>query len=161
MPRGRSGGQPGGMNELTRRDEMALSGAALRGAPWKAAIAAGLLLGAGDILLDLISGDVDLSGSTGFGIALFTLIAAIGSVARPHRGDRVTREARAWARRHPWRFALYPAAGAAILFYPVQLILDGEGVFGAARDALLGGAVIYLICGLLTLALRGRAPSAS
>jgi hypothetical protein len=147
------------MNELTRRDEMALSGAALRGAPWKAAGITGALVAGVDVLFDLIGGDVDLSWSVGMGIGLFTLIAAIGAVARPDRGDRVTQKARAWSLRHPWRFALYPAAGTAILLYPVQLVLDGEGVFGAAWDAVWGGALVYLITGLLTLVVRGRTPS--
>lgn len=147
------------MNELTRREEMSLSGAALRGAPWRAAAIGGALVAGGDFVLDLITGGPDLSWSVGLGIALFTLIAAIGAVARPDQGDRVTRQARAWALRHPWRFSLWPAAGAAILLYPVQLILDGEGMFGAGWDAACGGAVIYLISGLLTLALKGRAPA--
>lgn len=147
------------MNELTRREEMSLSGAALRGAPWRAAAIGGALVAGGDFVLDLITGGPDLSWSVGLGIALFTLIAAIGAVARPDQGDRVTRQARAWALRHPWRFSLWPAAGAAILLYPVQLILDGEGMFGAGWDAACGGAVIYLISGLLTLALKKRAPA--
>lgn len=148
------------MNELTRREEMSLSGAALRGAPWKAAAIGGTVAGAGTFLLDVLDGSADLSWSVGLGIALFTLIAAIGAVVRPEQGDRVTRQARAWSLRHPWRFSLYPAAGAAILLYPVQLVLDGEGVFGAAWDAACGGALIYLISGLVTLAMRGRASSA-
>ncbi|MEV5411419.1 hypothetical protein AB0K60_21590 [Thermopolyspora sp. NPDC052614] len=148
------------MNELSRREEMSLSGAALRGAPWKAATIGGVAAGAGTFLLDLLDGSADLSWSTGLGIALFTLIAAIGSVSRPDRGDRVTRQARVWSLRHPWRFSLYPAAGAAILLYPVQLILDGDGVFGAAWSAAWGGALIYLISGLVTMSLRGRADSA-
>lgn len=148
------------MNELTRREEMSLSGAALRGAPWKAAMVGGAAAGAGTFVMDLLDGSVDLSGPVGMGIGLFTLIAAIGSVARPDRGDRVTRQARVWSLRHPWRFSLYPAVGAAILFYPVQLILDGEGVFGAAWDALWGGALVYLISGLITMTLKGRAASA-
>lgn len=56
----------------------------------------------------------------------------------------------------PWRFALYPALGAATLMYPVQLILDGEGVFGAALDALQGGVVVYLVTALAALVMRGR-----
>jgi len=148
------------MNELTRREEMSLSGAALRGAPWKTAAIGGAAVGAGGFVLDLLDGSVDLSWSAGLAISLFTLIAAIGAVSRPDQGDRVTRQARAWSLRHPWRFSLYPAAGAAILLYPVQLILDGDGVFGAAWSAAWGGALIYLISGLITLGLRGRAMSA-
>lgn len=148
------------MTELTRSEEMSLAGAALRGAPWKAALAGGVLVAASDFVLDFIVGSTELSWTVGLGVAVFTLIAAIGSVARPDRGDRVTRQARAWSLRHPWRFSVYPAAGAALLLYPVQLILDGEGVFGAAFDAALGGAAIYLTSGLLTLALRSRARAA-
>jgi len=147
------------MNELTRPEEMSLSGAALRGAPWRVAALGGALVAGGDFVLDLIFGGPDLSWSVGLGLALFTLIATIGAVARPDRGDRVTRQARAWALRHPWRFSLWPAAGAAIMLYPVQLIFDDDGVFGAAWDAVCGGAVIYLIAGLLILALKGRAPA--
>jgi hypothetical protein len=159
MRLGRTGSHCGDMNELTRREEMSLSGAALRGAPWRTAILGGALVAAGDFVLDLITGGPDLSWSVGLGIALFTLIAAIGSVARPDKGDRVTRKAREWALRHPWRFSLYPAAASAIMLYPVQLILDDDGIIGAAWDAMWGGAAIYLISGLLTLALKGRTPA--
>ena len=69
----------------------------------------------------------------------------------------MTRQARLWAPRHPWRFSLYPALGAAALMYPVQLIVDDEGVFGAALDALQGGVAVYLITAVLALTLRGRA----
>lgn len=146
------------MNELTRRDEMSLAGAALRGAPWKAAAVSGGALALTSLTLGgILPGPADWSWAVGLGITLFTLVAAIGAVARPNAGDHTTRQARVWSLRNPWRFALYPAAGAAILMYPVQLVLDGEGVFGAAWDAVWGGAVVYLITAVLTLALRGRA----
>jgi hypothetical protein len=41
--------------------------------------------------------------------------------------------------------------------YPVQLVFDQEGVFGAAWDALWSGALVYLVAGVLTFAIRGRA----
>jgi hypothetical protein len=143
------------MNELTRREEMSLAGAALHGAPWKAAAVTGGVVA----VFGVVPGPPNLTSSLGFGITLFTLIAAIGAVARPDKGDRVTRQARVWSLRHPWRFSLYPAAGAAILLYPVQLIVDQQGVFGAAWDALWGGALVYLITGVLTMTMRGRAAS--
>jgi hypothetical protein len=133
------------MNEITRRDEVSLSGAALRGAPWKAA-AIGLLTGGGDLVWAL-----------GLGISLFALIAAIGSVAKPEEGDRVTRQARIWGLRHPWKFALLPAAITTVLDYPVQLVLDGEGVIGSAFQAGWHGLLVYMIAAILTLTLRGRA----
>ncbi|MBB2912361.1 peptidoglycan/LPS O-acetylase OafA/YrhL [Streptosporangium becharense] len=144
------------MNELTRRDEMSLAGAALRGAPWKTAAITGTAASAASFVMAVIGGEESLTWSASLGIGLFALIAAIGAVGKPEVGDRVTRQARLWALRRPWRFALYPALGAATLMYPVQLILDGEGVFGAALDALQGGVVVYLVTALAALVMRGR-----
>ncbi|WP_204046193.1 hypothetical protein [Acrocarpospora phusangensis] len=145
------------MNELTRRDEMSLAGAALRGAPWKAAAVTGGAVAGTSVLLGLITGSADLSWALCVGITLFSLVAGIGAISKPDQGDRVTQQARRWSLRHPWRFALYPAAGSAILMYPVQLILDREGVFGAAWDAVWGGAMVYLITAVLALSMRSRA----
>ncbi|MER6832104.1 hypothetical protein ABT352_39385 [Streptosporangium sp. NPDC000563] len=144
-------------DELTQRDEMSLAGAALRGAPWKAAAVTGGAVAAASLGMDLLfAGDLDLTWAMVVGIGLFSLIAAIGSVSKPDVGDRVTRQARLWALRHPWKFSLYPALGSAILMYPVQLVFDGEGVFGAALDALQGGVVVYLITAIVALTLKGR-----
>ncbi|RBQ17876.1 hypothetical protein DP939_23795 [Spongiactinospora rosea] len=148
------------MNEkqLTRGEEMSLAGAALRGAPWKAAAISGGAVAAVSLTMGwLLPGPADPTWAMCLGITLFTLIAAIGSIARPDVSDRVTRQARVWSLRHPFKFALYPAAAASILMYPVQLILDGEGMFGAAWEAVWGGAVVYLIAGVLAVALKGRA----
>ncbi|WP_326645575.1 hypothetical protein OG884_13535 [Streptosporangium sp. NBC_01755] len=143
-------------DELTRRDEMSLAGAALHGAPWKAAAVTGGAVAATGFGLGALTGGGDLTWAMVLGISLFSLIAAIGSISKPNSGDRVTRQARLWALRHPWRFALYPSLGAAMLMYPVQLIVDGEGVFSAALDALQGGVVVYLITAVLALTLKGR-----
>lgn len=146
------------MNELTRTDEMSLSGAALRGAPWRAAAITGGLVAAANIFLGVIlPGPADVTWALCTGITLFALVAGVGAVSRPDRGDRVTQRARRWALRHPWRFALYPGIGAAALMVPVQLLFDGEGVFGAAWDALWGGVLVYLMTGIITRAMRGRA----
>jgi hypothetical protein len=146
------------MNEITRRDEMSLAGAALRGAPWVPAAVTGGAAAAISFVSGLIlPGPADLTWALCLGITLFTLVASIGAIAKPNVGDRVTRQARIWARRHPWRFALYPAAGAAVLMYPVQLVFDQEGVFGAAFDALWGGLWVFLFTGVLAMFMRGRA----
>ncbi|MFI7439500.1 hypothetical protein [Nonomuraea indica] len=148
------------MNEITRRDEVSLSGAALRGAPWKAAAVGGGVVTAASYGMGVIlPGDADLVWALGLGISLFALIAAVGAVARPNDGDRVTRQARLWALRHPWKFALLPAGITAVLDYPVQLVLDQEGVFGSAFHSLWHGALVYLIAGILTLTMKGRAGS--
>lgn len=144
------------MNEISRRDEMSLSGAALRGAPWKAAAVGG---GAVAAVAWVLSGFDSPAWALGLGINLFALIAAVGAVAKPQEGDRVTRQARQWSLNHPWKFALLPAGISAVLDYPVQLVLDGEGVFGAAWDALWHGALVYLIAGVLTFVMQGRARS--
>ncbi|WP_214413355.1 hypothetical protein [Sphaerisporangium fuscum] len=139
------------MNELTRRDEMSLAGAALRGAPWKAAAITGAASAAISYVMGVIlPGPADFAWALCLGVSLFSLVAAIGAVRKPDTGDRVTRQARLWSLRHPWRFALYPGLGAAVMMYPIQLVFDGEGVFGAARDAALGGAAVYLIAAGLT-----------
>lgn len=145
------------MNELSRREELSLSGAALRGAPWKAAAVGGGAVAAASFGMGAITGSADLSWALGLGISLFALIAAIGAVAKPEEGDRVTRQARNWSLRHPWKFALLPAGITAVLSYPVQLVLDGEHIFGAAWDSLWSGALVYLIAGILTLTMKGRA----
>ncbi|WP_170223261.1 hypothetical protein [Nonomuraea turkmeniaca] len=148
------------MNEISRRDEVSLSGAALRGAPWKTAAIGGGAVSAVSFGMGALTGSGDLVWALGLGISLFTLIAAIGAVSKPNEGDRVTRQARLWSLQHPWKFALLPAGITAVLDYPVQLVLDGEGVFGSAVDALWHGALVYLIASILTLTMRGRARSA-
>ncbi|TMR94200.1 hypothetical protein EJK15_35350 [Nonomuraea basaltis] len=110
--------------------------------------------------MGLLTGGGDLVWALGLGISLFALIAAVGAVSKPDEGDRVTRQARLWSLRHPWKSALLPAGITAVLDYPVQLVLDGEGVFGSAVDALWHGALVYLIASILTLTMQGRARSA-
>ncbi|MBG0826516.1 hypothetical protein HS041_01805 [Planomonospora sp. ID67723] len=147
-------------DELTRRDEVSLAGAALQGAPWKTAAATGGVAAATSFGLGwILPGSPDLTWALCLGISLFSLVATVGSVARPGTGDRVTRQARLWALRHPWRFSLYPALGSAALMYPVQLVIDGEGPFSAALDALQGGVVVYLITAVLALTMKGRGQS--
>ncbi|GGS96358.1 hypothetical protein GCM10010156_63190 [Planobispora rosea] len=146
--------------ELTRRDEISLAGAALHGAPWKSAAVAGGAVAATSFGLGVIlPGAASLTWALCLGISLFALVAAVGAISRPGAGDRVTRQARSWALRHPWRFSLYPSLGAAALMYPVQLVIDGEGPFSAGLDALQGGVAVYLITAVLALTMRGRGQS--
>lgn len=144
--------------ELTRRDEMSVAGAALQGAPWKAAAIAGGAATGTSLLVGLLPPNPpDLTWALCLGVTVFTLVASIGAIGKPNVADRVTRQARLWSLRHPIRFALYPAAAATIVMYLIQLVVDGEGVFGAAWDALWGGAVVYLLTGILALTRKGRA----
>jgi len=158
MPATAYGTQHVSMKELSRSDEMSLAGAALRGAPWKPAAVSGGAVAATSLIMGVIlPGSPDISWALCVGITMFALVASIGAIAQPHAGDRVTQQARVWALGHPWRFSLYPGLGAAALMYPVQLIFDGEGIFGAAWDSLCGGALVFLITGVLALAMRSRA----
>ncbi|NUR88558.1 MAG: hypothetical protein HOY71_31090 [Nonomuraea sp.] len=148
------------MNEITRRDEVSLSGAALRGAPWKAAAIGGGAVAAVSYGMGvLLPGPADLVWALGLGISLFSLIAAIGAVAKPHVSDRVTRQARLWSLQHPGKFALLPAGITAVLDYPVQLVLDHEGVIGSAWQAAWHGLLVYVIAAIMTVSMRGRAQS--
>ncbi|WP_283138976.1 hypothetical protein [Rhizohabitans arisaemae] len=147
------------MTELSRSDEMSLAGAALRGAPWKLAAFTGGGVAAVNMLIGLVFSGADPGGALSLGAGLFFIVAAAGALFNPGASgiDRVTRNARAWSLKHPWRFALLPAAATAAVTYPIQLILDGEGIFGSLFDALWGGALVYLVVGLLGVAVKGRA----
>ncbi|WP_169729465.1 hypothetical protein [Thermoactinospora rubra] len=149
------------MNEISRSEEFSLSGAALRGAPWKTAAIAGGATAAAAWAIGLVPflPGFGLTGALGVGISLFALIAAIGAVSKPEAGDRTTRQARLWALQHPWKFSLLPAGITAVLEYPVQLIVDQEGIFHSAWDSMWRGALVYLIAGILTMSMRGRAHS--
>ncbi|MEW9528637.1 hypothetical protein [Microbispora sp. NPDC049125] len=146
------------MNELTRMDEMSLTGAALRGAPWGAAAISGGAIAVTSFLMGVVlPGPADLTWALCSGITLFALVAGIGAISKPDQGDRVTRQARNWALTHPWRFAMFLGLGAAALMYPVQFVVDGEGFFGAAWDAMWGGLMVLLVTAFITHSMRGRA----
>ncbi|MBO3750451.1 hypothetical protein J5X84_30600 [Streptosporangiaceae bacterium NEAU-GS5] len=145
------------MNELTRRDEMSLAGAALRGAPWTpAAVAGGAMAAISFVSGVILPGSASLTAALCLGISVFAVVAAVGAIARPDVGDRTTQQARRWSLRHPWRFALYPGAAAAALTYPVQLVFDHEGVIGAAWDAAWNGFWVFLFTGVIGMFMRGR-----
>jgi hypothetical protein len=114
------------MSTLSRREEMAVSGAALSGAPWSAATVTGGVVAAGDLGLQLIGGHIGLtmlSGPLSLGVVAFFAVAAAGALIRA----RHTR-ALAWARNNPWKFALMPALACAAVILPVALVLGGAGV---------------------------------
>ncbi len=98
--------------DLTRREELSVSGAVMSGAPWGAAVVTGGVVAVGDLGLHVISSGLGLhlsalSGSLAMGAVAFFVVAAAGAPwrARPSRAIR-------WARSNPWRFAVLPAIGA-------------------------------------------------
>src|ERR1700719_5390388 len=91
--------------DLSRREELSVSGAAMSGAPWGAAVVTGGVVAAGDLGLHVIHSGLGLhlsglSGSLAMGAVAFFVVAAAGALwrggGRPGRprGARATRRAR-------------------------------------------------------------------
>ncbi len=133
------------MSTLSRRDEMAVSSAALSGAPWRGAAATGGVVAVADLGLSLIGGHIGLamlSGPVSLGVLAFFTVAAVGALLRSRRS-----RALAWARSNPWKFALAPALACAAVILPVALVLGGSGVFSAIFSAFWHGVVVFGITG--------------
>ncbi len=144
------------MSTLSRRDEMAVSGAALSGAPWSAATLTGGVVAAGDLGLNLIGGHIGLtmlSGPLSLGIVAFFAVAAAGALLRARRTRSL-----AWARNNPWRFALFPALACAAVVLPVALVLGGAGIFGAAFSGFWHGLLVFGVTGAVG-SMRRRSPA--
>src|ERR1700726_5020133 len=99
--------------DLSRREELPGSGAAMSGAPWGAAVVTGGVVAVGDLGLHLIGSGLGLhlsalSGSLALGGGAFFVVAPGGALwrAKPSRAIR-------WARSNPWRFAILPAVAVA------------------------------------------------
>src|ERR1700748_2436332 len=92
--------------DLSRREEMSVSSAAMSAAPWGAATVTGGVVAVGDLGLHVLAGHMvlgALSGQTPLGGIAFFVVAASGSRwrASPSRAIR-------WPRSNPWRFAVLP-----------------------------------------------------
>src|SRR5690242_20778992 len=77
--------------DLSRREEMTVSSAAMSSAPWGAATVTGGVVAVGDLGLHLIGGGLGLgavSGSVAMGAVAFFVVAAAGALWRgpPRRG---------------------------------------------------------------------------
>jgi len=130
---------------LSRREEMAVSSAAMSSAPWTAAAATGTVVAVGDLGLHLIGGHIGLSalsGSVSLGVVAFLVVAAAGALL----GSRGGRAAR-WVRANPWRFALVPGVACAAIVFVLSVVLGG-GMFDGIFSALWHGAATYGLTGL-------------
>jgi hypothetical protein len=139
--------------DLSRREEMSISGAALSGAPWKTAVVTGGVVAAGDLGLHVIRGGLGLhavSGSLAMGAVAFLVVAAAGALwrARPSRAIR-------WARNNPWRFAVLPALAAAAIAL-VLSVVTGGGVLHGLVSGLWHGGLAYGLTGVVGMASRSR-----
>jgi hypothetical protein len=137
-------------SDLNRREEIAVSGAALSEAPWKLAGAAGVAVAGADMLAHLVFLHPELFSPLSEGVVAFFAVAGAGALIRS-RHSRALR----WARSRPWRFAIMPGAAAAIVIF-VLTMLHGSGIFGSAFTALWHGAVAYGVTGVAGSVVRPR-----
>jgi hypothetical protein len=143
-------------HDLSRREEMSISGAAMSGAPWGAAVVTGGVFAAGDFGLHVISSGLSgfglhsLSGSLALGAVAFFVVAAAGALwrAKPSRAIR-------WARSNPWRFAVLPAIACAAIAL-VLAVVTGGGVMSGVLSGLWHGGVVYGLTGVAGVASKSR-----
>ncbi len=141
--------------DLTRRDEIAVSGAAMSNAPWRLAGAAGVVTAGADAALHVIfSLHPHVLSDISLGIVAFFAVAGAGALVRSRHGRALR-----WARTNPWRFAVLPGAAAAIIVF-VLAVLTGSGLLGGAFTAVWHGAAAYGVTGLVGSVGRPRADKA-
>ncbi len=140
--------------DLSRREELSVSGAAMSRAPWGAAVVTGGVVAAGDLGLHVI-GSLGLhlsalSGSLAMGAVAFFVVAAAGALwrARPSRAIR-------WARSNPWRFAVLPAIACAAVAL-VLSVVTGGGVLDGVLSGLWHGGLVYGLTGVAAMTSRSR-----
>lgn len=127
-----------------RNESLWIATAAAMQGPWALATAGGAVIGGAQLAIELINGHLTVAGPLASGLMTFFLIGSIGALLGKER-DR----ARAWAHRHPWRFAVVPAIGAAAVDLPVKLVLSSAGIFGATADAMWTALSVFVIVGLV------------
>jgi hypothetical protein len=139
--------------DLSRREEMSVSGAAMSAAPWTAATVTGGVVAGGDLVLHLIGHGLGLnalSGSLAMGVVAFCVVAAAGALwrARPTRAIR-------WARSNPWRFAVMPAVACAAIAL-VLSVLTGGGIIDPVLSGLWHGGLVYGLTGMAGAVSKSR-----
>jgi hypothetical protein len=132
---------------------MSVSGAAMSGAPWGAAVVTGGVVAAGDLGLHVIGSGLGvgaLSGSLAIGAVAFFVVAAAGALwrARPSRAIR-------WARSNPWRFAVLPAVACAVVAL-VLSVVTGGGIIDGVWSGFWHGGVVYGLTGVAGAASKSR-----
>lgn len=135
---------------LSRREEAAVSSAALAEAPWKLATAAGVVVTGADILAHLLFLHLELFAPLSLGVAAFFAVAGAGALVRS-RHSRALR----WARRSPWRFAVLPGVAAAVIVF-VLSVTHGSSIPGSVYTALWHGAISLGVTGAVGSVVRPR-----
>jgi hypothetical protein len=143
--------------DLSHREEMSVSGAAMSGAPWGAATVTGGVVAAGDLGLHIIGGFhlglSSLSGSLAMGAVAFFVVAAAGALWRARSGRAIR-----WARSNPWRFAILPAIACAAVAL-VLSVVTGGGVIDGVLSGLWHGGLVYGLTGVAGMTSRSRKPA--
>ena len=139
--------------DLSRREEMSVSSAAMSAAPWGAAAVTGGVVAVGDLGLHLIGAGLGLSalsGSLALGAVAFFVVAAAGALwrAKPSRAIR-------WARSNPWRFAVLPALACAAVVL-VLSVVTGGGIIHPVFSGLWHGGLVYGLTGAVGMASKSR-----
>jgi hypothetical protein len=137
-------------SELSRREEMAVSGTVISDAPWKLAGAAGVVVTAADLALHLVFFHLAWASALSMGSVAFFTVAGAGALVR----SRHTRALR-WARSRPWRYAAVPGAATAVLVF-VLTMLHGSWIPGAVFTSLWHGAITYGLTGAVGTVVRPR-----
>ena len=143
--------------DLSRREEIAVSGAAMSGAPWAAATLSGGVVAVGDLGLHLIGAGLGMAavgGSLSMGAVVFLVVAAAGALWRA-RSSRAIR----WARSNPWRFAVMPALACAAVVL-VLSVVTGGGIIDPVLSGLWHGAVVYGLTGVAGATSKSRKQTA-
>jgi hypothetical protein len=143
--------------DLSRREEMTVSSAAMSAAPWGAATVTGGVVAAGDLGLHLIGSGFGLSavsGSVAMGAVAFFVVAAAGALWRGRAS-----QATPWARSKPRRFAVLPAVAAAAVALVISVITGG-GIIDPVLSGLWHGALTFGLTGAAGAASKSRKQSA-
>jgi hypothetical protein len=139
---------------LSRREEMAVTGTVLSDAPWKLAGAAGVVVTGADLLMHLafhlLSFRLEWATALSMGAVAFFVVAGAGALVRSRRSRALS-----WARRRPWRYAVVPGAATAIVVFALT-VLHGSWVGGAVYTALWHGAVAFGLTGMIGSVVRPR-----
>ena len=142
-------------SNLSRREEMAVSGAVLSDAPWKLAGAAGIVVAGADLMLHLFALHLAWATALSMGSVAFFTVAGAGALVRSRR-SRALR----WVRSQPWRYAVLPGAATAVVVF-VLTVLHGSGVGGALFTSLWHGAITFGLTGAVGAVVRPRGRDAS
>src|SRR6478736_579696 len=110
--------------DLSRREEMTVSSAAMSAAPWGAATVTGGVVALGDLGLHVIGGHIGLSALSGS--------VAFGAIR--------------WARSNPWRFAVLPALACAAVAL-VLSVVTGGGIITPVLSGLWHGGITFGLVG--------------